>query len=119
MVGGQDGGDDLDVVAESMGEERPDGPVHEAGGLDGDLARAPLPLEKTAGDLAGGIHLLFEVAGQREEVDSLTGFGRGGGHQDQRITAAHRHRAAGLSSQPAGLEGDRPVPDFRGYALNR
>ena len=119
VIDGQHRGDDLHIVAKSPGEERPDWPVHQTGGLDRGLARAPFALEKAAGDLSRGVHPLFEVAGQREKVDALARLGRGGRHQDHRIAAAHRHGPIGLPGQRAGFEHDRPSPDVCRYALHR
>ena len=37
----------------------------------GVLGGASLALDEAAGDLAGGVHLLFVLDGQREEVDAF------------------------------------------------
>jgi hypothetical protein len=47
------------------------------------LGRAPFALEEAARDLAGGVHPLFDVDGEREEVRALAGLHpsrRGGEH---------------------------------------
>ena len=106
------GADDLHLVAEALGPERPDRPVDHArvqGGLLGGLA---LALEEAARDLAGGVHLLLDVDGEGEEVGSLTRLaatdGRG---EHDRGAAAHGDRTVGLAGQLAGREGDLLAPD--------
>ena len=48
LIGGDDGGDQLDIVAEVLGEERSHRPVDHPAGDDGRLAGPPL----TAGEAA-------------------------------------------------------------------
>ena len=60
--------DELRLVAPALGEQRPDRPVDHARGERRLLAGAALALEERAGDLAGGVHPLLDVHGQREEV---------------------------------------------------
>ena len=71
LVGGEDRDDDLDIVAEALGEERAQGAVRHAAGQHGFRGRTALAAHKAAGDLTDGVHALFEVEGQREEVDAL------------------------------------------------
>ena len=54
-VGGDRPGLDLDLVAEPLGEEGPDGPVDEAGGEDLLGGRPPLALDESAGEPARGV----------------------------------------------------------------
>ena len=70
LVAGEDGRDDLRVLLEAVGEERPERPVHDAAGEDLLVALARLALEEAAGDLAGGVRLLDELAGEGEEVEA-------------------------------------------------
>ena len=74
QVGAHDRRDDLDLVAEALGEARPQRPVGEPAGEDGGLARATLTTEDAAGDLPGGVHALLDVDREREEVDALAGL---------------------------------------------
>ena len=76
--------DDLHLVVEALGEERPHRPVDQARGQRLELARAAFALEEAAGDLAGGVGLLDVVDGQREEVLARLGVLRGddGGEDD-------------------------------------
>ena len=74
LVRGEDREDHLDVIAEALGEERTQRTVREAHGQDGRLGRARLALDESARDLASGVHPLFVVDGEREEVDALARF---------------------------------------------
>ena len=60
----------LDVVLVARRKERPDRPVGLASGEDRVLGRARLALDEAAGDLAGRVHPLLEVDGEREEVEA-------------------------------------------------
>ena len=73
-VGREDRGDTLRLVAVALRPERPDGAVGHARGQDGALRGAPFALEEPAGDLAGGVHALLDVDGQREEVRAFAGL---------------------------------------------
>ena len=66
--------DDLDLVPVAVLEGRPKGPVDQPGGEDGGFAGPALATEEASGDLAGGVHPLLDVNGEREEVDPLTGI---------------------------------------------
>ncbi len=105
QVVAQHGGDDLDLIAEALGEQRADRPVDQAGLQHLGLGRPALALEEAAGDLAGGERLLLVVHGQREEV--LAGSGAlhpDGGAQHDRIAVAGQHGAVGLAGDLAGLQ---------------
>ena len=71
-----------------------DGPqrtVDEAGGQRRLLGGASLTTEERAGDLADGVHPLFDVDGEREEVDSLA-HGLVGGCGDQHLGVPQARR---------------------------
>ncbi len=105
MIDRERGRDHLDIVAEPGGEQRPNRSVNETRCEGGHLTRAPFPFEKPPRNLAGGVHLLFEVAGQREEVDALPNLRRDGrGHQEHRIPAPDDHRAARLAGERSGFK---------------
>src|SRR5512133_490155 len=91
----------------TMSAERTDRAVDQPGGQDRPLRRAALALEETAGDLPGGVHALFDVDGEREEVRALARLRpplcRGEHH---RLARAHDDRAVRLLGELAGLEGD-------------
>nr|BFE68574.1 hypothetical protein GCM10020092_018750 [Actinoplanes digitatis] len=65
----EDGLDDLDLVAQALGERRAQRPVDQAAGEDRVLAGAALAAEERAGDAADGVHPLLDVDRQREEVE--------------------------------------------------
>ena len=75
-VGGEDRADHLHLVPEALRPERPNRAVSHTRGEDGALRGTSFTLEETAGDLAGGVHALLDVDGEREEVRSLACFGR-------------------------------------------
>ena len=72
-VGTHDGSDHVDLVAEALGEHRPQRAVDEPTGQDRRLGCTTLAAEERAGDLAGGVHPLLDVNGQREEAGTRTG----------------------------------------------
>jgi hypothetical protein len=73
--------DNLDLVAQTLGERRAQRPVDQAAGQDRILTGSTFSAEERAGDAAGGVHPLLDVHGEREEVElllRLTRYGRGG-----------------------------------------
>ena len=69
----QDRHDDLDLVAQAGDERRAQRPVDQTAGEDGVGGRPALAAEERAGDPARGIHPLFHVDGEREEVEVFFG----------------------------------------------
>ena len=101
--------DDLGLVLEALGEERPDGPVDEARDERFLLARAPLALEEAARDLARGRGLLLVVDGEREKVEADPWLAlRDRGAQHHRLAIARQDGAVGLARDAPGLERQRP-----------
>ena len=106
------GGDDLDLVAEALGEQRADRPVDQAADQHLLLGRPAFALEEAAGDLAGGEGLFLVVDGQREEI--LAGLGaahadRGAEHD--RVAIAGHDGAIGLAGDLAGFQDElAPAP---------
>jgi len=94
LVRREDRDDALDVILVALGEQRPDRPVGEAGGQDGRFGRSRLALDEAAGDLAGCVHPLLEIDGEREEVETRTGLGAIGGPQDEGVAVTDRDGAA-------------------------
>jgi hypothetical protein len=118
-VGRQDGGDHVDLVAQALGERRPQRPVDQPGGEDGRLGRPALTTEEAAGDLAGGVHALLDVDGQGHEVELLFGMlGRGGGDQQLGLAEADEHGAARLAGQLAGLQIEVTAADGALHTMN-
>ncbi len=104
--------DDLRLVAESVGEERADRAVDEAGDQRLLLARPALALEEAAGDLARRERLLLVVDGQREKIDPharrLVGHRRA---QHDRVAIRRQYGAVGLARDAPGLEHElAPAP---------
>ena len=62
-----DGTDNLHLIHEALGKQRPDRPVDQTAGQRFLLGRPTLAPEEAARDLARGIGLLFIVHGEREE----------------------------------------------------
>ena len=113
VVDGKDGAHDLRLVHVALGEQRPDGPVDLPGGEDGLVRGTRLALDEAAGDLAGCVHALLDVHGQREEVLRFAAFlPADGSHQDHSVSAAHYDGAARLLGETASLEGDCLAPDL-------
>ena len=96
--------DDLDVVLVALGEQRADRAVGEARRERRGLGGAALALDEAAGDLAGRVHPLLEVDGEREEVETGAGLGAVRGPEDHRVAVAGGDGAAGVAGETAGLE---------------
>ena len=112
VVRREDRDDELDVVLVALGEQRADRAVGEARGERRGLGRAALALDEAARDLAGGVHPLLEVDGEREEVEPGAGLGAVGGPEDHRVAVAKGDRAAGEAGELAGLEGQRSTAEL-------
>ena len=105
QVVAEHGGDDLDLVAEAVGEQRADRAVDQAGFQDLVLGRAAFALEEAAGDLAGGERLFLVVDGEREEVlAGLGGLHADGGAQHDGVAVAGHDGAIGLAGDLAGFQ---------------
>ncbi len=105
----KDGDDDLYFVAQALDEGRPQRAVDQPAGEDGVLARTSLAPEERSGDSTRGVHPLFHVDGQREEVEPFARvLARSGGRQQHGLVVEVRDdRTGGLLGQPSGLEADR------------
>ena len=107
QVGREHGADDLHLVAEALRPERPDRAVDHPRGEGGALAGASLALEEAAGDLARGVHALFDVDREREEVGALTGLRASHcGGENHRLAGANDDCAVRLFREFAGFEAD-------------
>ena len=107
------GPDHVDLVAEPLGERRPQRPVDQAAGQDGLVGGAAFTPEERAGDLAGGVHPLLDVHGQGEEVGPLADASRRGGGRRApwcRRCARATAPSAWPASLPASNESVRSVP---------
>ena len=73
--GGENGGDDLDLVPETLGEQRTDGAVDEAGAQGLALAgAADLTTEEAAGNTPRRVHLFNVIHGEGEEINVTLHF---------------------------------------------
>ena len=111
LVGGQDGDHDLDVVLVALGEQGADRPVGQAVRENGRLGRAGLALDETAGDLARGVHALFEVDREREEVEARTRIRAIGRAEHDRVTQPDGDCAPRETRELAGLDGQRAATE--------
>src|SRR5581483_2065819 len=95
--------------------QRPDRTVDHARGQDRPLCRAPLALEEAARDLAGGVHPLLDVDGEREEVCALARLGASlGCGEHHRVASADDDGAVRLLREMAGFEADLLLSDLDG-----
>ena len=102
------------IVAHILGEQGTNGAVNAAGGEDGLLGRTSLTALERTGDPTHGIHLLFIIHAQGEEIHALAGFGAHG-HVTQHIgvaVAGHNGRT-GQTAHFAGLQGQLSAGQFR------
>ena len=90
-------------------ERRTQRPVDQPAGEDGVLGWPALAAEERAGDPARGVHPLFDVDRQREEVEVVLGLlGRRRGGQHHGLVVEVGDGGTGrLPGKPAGLEPDR------------
>jgi hypothetical protein len=105
--------DDLDLVAEALGEEGTERPVDEPAGQRLLLVGPALALEEAAGDAATRVGLLAVLDGEGQEVPALEGGPRGdGGREHHGPAAADDHGPVGLLGDLSGLDGERQVVDL-------
>ncbi len=114
LVGGEDRGHDVDLLAEVVVEGGTHRAVDEARRQGRLLARPALAAEEPAGDLPGRVHPLLDVDGQGEEVDALSGRAGGAGDQDLRLTDRDDGRAVRQLRQLPGLQLDVLATDLPG-----
>src|SRR5436305_11901368 len=114
-VGAQHRGDALHLVAEALRPERPDRAVDLARRQDRPLRGASLALEEAARDLAGGVHPLFHVHGEREEVRTFARFHAAlGGGEHHCVAGPDDDGAVRLLRELAGLEADLLLSNLDG-----
>ena len=109
------GGDDLDFIAEAIGEQRADRAVDQARGQRLLLGRAAFALEEAARDAAAGVELLLVVDRQREEILPFARrLVRDRRDQQHGALALDHDRAACLARDLAGLQRDFMVAVLEG-----
>ena len=103
----------LHVVAHSLGERGPEGPVDQAAGQGRFFGGPAFTLDKAAGDLADRVLLFLKIHGQGEEVHTLAG-GLGGRrvHEHHGIAVADQGAAARLLGIPAEFQCQRSSREF-------
>jgi hypothetical protein len=105
----------VDLVTEAVGKRGAQRAVDETSQQRGLLSCAALTTEEAAGNLAGCVHLFFDVDRQREEVALASGV-RGGSRGENRRLAELRHdRASGLACETSGLEAEELSADLSFY----
>src|SRR5690606_4817900 len=94
------------LVAQALDERGAQRTVDEAAGEDRIGGGASLTAEERAGDAAGGVHALFDVDCQREEVEALTWVlsGRGGREQHGVVVEVGDGGSGGLLGKSSGFE---------------
>ena len=107
-VQGHHGYDDLDLVAQALDEGWAQRTVDLTSSQDRISTGATFAAEEATGNATGGVHALFHIHGQWEEVDALARVaGGGGGGQEHRVFVQVRGDGSiGLTSQQAGLKTD-------------
>jgi hypothetical protein len=105
LVGAQHRRDDLHVVAEVLGEERPhrtvDHPARDRRGF----TRPALASRERPGDASRGVELLLVVAGQWEEIDALSRRLRcDRGHEQCRVAEPQHHGTVRLLGDVSGFD---------------
>ncbi len=105
---GENGGDNLSLVLEAIGEQWADRPVDQARGQRFLLGRPAFAFKKAARDLAGGVCLLLVVHGEGEEVETFSRFLLGDDRR-QHGGLAIRHHDGGvcLTGDPARFHDER------------
>ena len=103
---GQDGHNDLNLVADALGEGGAQRAVNQACSQDCFGAGAAFAAEVRCGDLAACVHALFHVHGQREEVEALTGrlADCGCGEQGGLVIDGDEDGASSLLCEAAGFK---------------
>ena len=117
-VRGDDQVDDLDLVAEALGEERTQRPVDEPAGQRLLLVGPALALEEAAGDAAARVGLLAILHGEGQEVPALESGPRGDrGGEHHGPAAADDHGPVGLLRNLTGFDGERHVVDLHLHGM--
>ena len=106
-IGRKHGANDMDLVAETIREARTQRAVHETAGEDGLVGRLSFTTEERTGDTARGVHALFDIDGEREEVGTFTGaLCRSRGHEHDGVANADGHCTVSLTGKFAGRKGN-------------
>ena len=96
---------DVSLVAITILEGRAEGTVDETADQSRLLGRTSFPTEEGSRDLSDGVHPLFKVDGEREEVDAFPRSSVGcSGYQHFGTAQSGYHGAIGLTGEFAGAK---------------
>ena len=119
LLDGQNRSHDLHIIAHALIEQRAQRTVNQSGGQRRLFGRTAFAFDETAGDLAHGVHLLFEVNAQREEVLTLAGrIARRRVDHDHRVAQADDHRSVSLTAVLAKFHNQRATRQLCGIRLD-
>ena len=107
-VEAQNRDDDLDLVAEPVDERGAQWPVDQSAGENRVRGRSTFAAEERSRDTSRGVHALFHIDRQREEVESFARAftGRGGREEHGVFVEVSRDSTGCLLREAAGLETD-------------
>ena len=104
------------LVAIVVGERRPKRSVDQSAGQNRLLGGTALTTEERPGDLAHRVHALFEIDGEREEIDALSNLPVcSGGYQHLGTAESGDHGSVGLTGEFAGAQDELFAADGPRY----
>jgi hypothetical protein len=113
VIDREDGHDDLNLVAHALGERGTQRPVDEPAQQRRILGGTTFTAEEAAGELADGVHALFDIDGQGEEVEAFARMRAGGGGDEHLGFADGREdRASGELGEATCFETERDPRDL-------
>ena len=121
LVGGEDQGNQLGLVAEALRKERAQRTVDLPAGQHFFFAGPAFALDEAAGNASAGVGVLAVIHGKGEKIDAFPGVGRGyGGGQNDGFARAHQCGARGLLGHAPRLK-DQPLATGKldGYFMLR
>ena len=114
QVGREEQADDLGLAEIAFREERPDGPVDEAGDQGLPLGGPAFAFEEPAGELARGVGILAVVDDEGQEGLVFTGLLLGGGRDEHdRVAVTDEGGPVRLLGHAAELDGQDAFVDFK------
>ena len=112
LIRRKDVDEDLDLVLEAVGKQRPNGAVDHPGGQDLLVRGPPLAFQEPARDLPGGIALLavLDLEGKEREGRDVVGHGDRGQHH--RLAELQQAGSRRLFGQPARFQLQGPAREI-------
>ena len=105
LVGTEDRANNLDFVAEALGEGRAQWAVNQTANQNCLVRNLAFTTEERTGNLARGVRALFDVNGQWEKVDTVTyGTCGGNGCQQNSVTDLGNDGSVGELGETTGFE---------------